>query len=317
MNYMQMNDAPQLAYGFVIQQATRIEAEVYRTVYQEIQYDQVIPVDTTGPEWVEAITYFSSDAVGAANWYHGHAQDVPNVELLRERFATSVSMAAIGYEYTLEEIGKAQLYGINLTNDKGVAARRVAEEFTDKVAFVGDATKGFSGAVNNSSVSATTAPADGTGSATTFASKTPDQILRDINGILTGQFTGTYGALVADTLLLPYDVLLNISSRRIDTVNQTTIIDWIKRNNIYTLTTGRELTIRGLFGYLDTAGSGGTKRMVAYKNSRDVLKLNMPMPFRFFPAWQAGPMTFKIPGAFRLGGVDVKLSKGIRYLDGI
>lgn len=317
MNILNMQDAPQRAFGFLIAQATRIEAEVYQTVYQEIQYQDVVPVDTTGPDWVDAITYFSGDAVGAANWFHGHAQDVPNVEILREKFATSVSMAAIGYEYTLEEIGKAMLYGINLTNDKAVAARRISEEFTDKIAFIGDATKGYTGIVNNPGASASTAPADGAGSSTAFANKTPDQILRDVNGVLTGMGTSTYGTLIADTLLLPYSVLLDLSTRRIDAVNQTTILEWLEKNNIYTRTTGQPLRIRGLFGYLDATGAGGTKRMVAYKRSMEVLKLNMPMPFRFLPAWQAGPLLFKVPGIFRLGGVDVKFSKGIRYLDGI
>ncbi|MEJ8308597.1 DUF2184 domain-containing protein [Agrobacterium larrymoorei] len=317
MNFMQMQDAPQRAFGFLIQQATRIEAEVYRTVYQEIQYQDIVPVDTTGPEWVDAITYFSSDAVGAAQWFNGHAQDVPNVELLREKFSTTVSMAAIGYRYSVEELGKAALYGLNLTSDKGVAARRVAEEKIDSVAFVGDATKGYTGTVNNPAVAATTAPADGTGSSTTFANKTPDQILRDVNGQLTGQFTGTFGNLVADTILFPYQVLLDLSTRRIDSVNQTTILEWIEKNNIYTRTTGRPLTIRGLFGYLDASGAGGTKRMVSYKKDPSVLKLNMPMPFRFWNPWQMGPMLFEVPGTFRLGGVDVKLAKGIRYLDGV
>lgn len=317
MNQIITQDAPQRAFGFLIAQATRIEAEVYRTAYQEIQYQDVIPVDTSGPEWVDAITYFSSDAVGAAQWFNGHAQDVPNVELLREKFSTSVSMAAIGYRYSYEELQKALLYGINLTNDKGVAARRVAEEFTDKIAFSGDATKGYTGIVNNASVAATTAPADGTGSTTTFSTKTPDQILRDVNGQLTGQFTGTFGNLVADTILFPYSVLLDLSTRRIDSVNQTTILEWIERNNIYTRTTGRPLTIRGLFGYLDTAGASSTKRMVSYKKDPSVLKLNMPMPFRFWNPWQIGPMLYEVPGTMRLGGVDVKLAKGIRYLDGI
>ena len=316
MNEMIAFDA-QRAFGFVLNQATRIEAQVYQTVYQEIQYQDVVPVDTTGPAWVDSITYFSADAVGAANWFNGHAQDVPNVELLRDKFSTTVSMAAIGYRWSMEEVQKALLYGINLAADKGTAARRVAEEFTDKIAFVGDTTKGYTGVVNNASVAATTAPADGTGSATTFASKTPDQILRDVNGQLTGQFTGTFGTLVADTILMPYDVLMSLATRRIDSVNQTTILEWIEKNNIYTRTTGRPLTIRGLFGYLDTAGASSTKRMVSYKRSMDVLKLNMPMVYQFLPPWQVGPMLYEVPGIMRLGGVDVKLAKGIRYLDGI
>lgn len=314
---MHMNDAQQVAMSFLIRQATLIEPTVYAIRYQDIQYSQLIPVDTSAPEWIQSVTYFSMDGVGQAQWFHGEAQDVPKVGLTREKFETGVSMAAIGYGYNLEELGTAQLLGMNLSTDKAQLARRIAEEKIDQVAFVGDAGKGFSGLVNASTPTATTAPADGTGSATTFASKTPDQVLRDINGQLTGMFTGTLGGEIADTLLMPYSVMLDLSTRRIDAVNQTTILEWIERNNIYTRTTGQALTIRGMFGYLDTAGAGSTKRLVAYRRSPDVLKMHVPMPFRFLPAWQTGPMRFDVPGIFRLGGVDIRRPKAVRYLDGI
>ena len=134
---------------------------------------------------------------------------------------------------------------------------------------------------------------------------------------MTGIFTGTLGGEIADTLLLPYSVLLDLSTRRIDAVNQTTILEWIERNNIYTRTTGQPLTIRGVFGYLDTAGASSTKRMVAYRRSPEVLKMHMPMPFRFLQPWQTGPIKFDVPGIFRLGGVDIRRPKSVRYLDGI
>lgn len=317
MNMHIIQDAQQVAMSFLVRQAALIEPTVYAMRYQDIQYAQLIPVDTSAPEWIQSVTYFSMDQVGQAEWFSGLAQDVPKVELTREKFETSVSMAAIGYGYTLEEIGTAQLLGMNLTADKASAARRAAEEKIDQVAFVGDTGKGFTGLTNASGPTATTAPADGTGSATTFASKTPDQILRDVNGQLTGIFTGTLGAEIADTVLFPYAVLLDLSTRRIDSVNQTTILEWLQRNNIYTLTTGQPLTIRGVFGYLDTAGASSTKRMVAYRRSPEVVKMHIPMPFRFLPAWQTGPMKFDVPGIFRVGGVDIRRPKSVRYLDGI
>lgn len=317
MNAHVMQDAQQLALSFLIRQASLIEPTVYAMRYQEIQYPMLVPVDTSAPDWIQSVTYFSMDGVGQAQWFHGNANDVPKVELTREKFETSVSMAAIGYGYTLEELGTAQLLQMNLTADKATLARRIAEEKIDQVAFAGDASKGFSGLVNSSTPTATTAPADGTGSATTFASKTPDQVLRDINGQITGTFTGTLGAEMVDTILLPYSVLLDLSTRRIDTVNQTTILEWIERNNIYTRITGQPLMIRGLFGYLDTAGASSTKRMVAYRRSPEVLKMHIPMPFRFMPAFQTGPMKFDVPGFFRLGGVDIRRPKAVRYLDGI
>lgn len=317
MNAHIMQDAQQVAMSFLIRQASLIEPTVYAIRYQDIQYPSLVPVDTSAPEWIQSVTYFSMDSVGQAQWFNGNAHDVPKVEMTREKFETTVSMAAIGYGYNLEELGTAQLLGMNLSPDKASAARRVAEEKIDSVAFIGDGGKGFLGLVNSITPTATTAPADGTGSATTFASKTPDQVLRDINGQLTGIFTGTLGAEIADTILLPYSVLLDLSTRRIDAVNQTTILEWIERNNIYTRTTGGQLLIRGMFGYLDTSGAGGTKRMVAYRRSPEVLKFHMPMPFRFLPAWQTGPIKFDVPGIFRLGGVDIRRPKSVRYLDGI
>ena len=317
MQNLNMQDAQQVAMSFLVRQASLIEPQVYAMRYQEIQYANLIPVDTSAPEWIQSVTYYSMDAVGQAQWFNGNAQDVPKVELTREKFETGVSMAAIGYGYNLEELGTAQLLGMNLTADKATVARRVAEEKIDAVAFQGDSKKGLTGLVNASTPTATTAPADGTGSATTFASKTPDQVLRDINGQLTGMFTGTLGAEIADTILLPYSVLLDLSTRRIDAVNQTTILEWVERNNIYTRTTGQPLTIRGVFGYLDTAGASSTKRMVAYRRSPEVLKLHLPMPFRFLPVWQTGPVRFDVPGIFRLGGVDIRRPKAVRYLDGV
>ncbi|NTS31276.1 DUF2184 domain-containing protein [Phyllobacterium sp. BT25] len=317
MNAINMNDAQQVAMSFLIRQASLIEPTVYAMQYQEIQYSSLIPVDYSAPEWIQSVTYFSMDSVGRAEWFNGNAHDVPKVELTRDKLETSVSMAAIGYGYNLEELGTAQLLGMNLNPEKASAARRIAEEKIDVVSFVGDTGKGYSGLVNNATVTATTAPADGTGSTTTFSTKTPDQILRDINGVLTGIFTGTLGAEIADTLLLPYSVLLDLSTRRIDAVNQTTILEWIERNNIYTRTRRQPLTISGLFGYLDAAGAGSTKRMVAYRRSPEVLKMHIPMSFRFLPVWQTGPLKFDVPGIMRLGGVDVRRPKSVRYLDGI
>lgn len=317
---MQVNytrDAQQLAMGFLIQQGALIEPTVYQMEYMDIQYASLIPVDTSAPDWIQAVTYFSSDAVGQAQWFAGHAQDVPHVELTREKFQTGVNMAAIGYDYTLEELGTAQLLGMPLTADKATMARRAAEEFIDMNAFVGSPLKGTKGLVNHPAPLATLAPADGTAGSRMFKDKTSDQVLRDINSQLIGQFTDSYGKRLADTVLLPWSVIHDLSTRRIDNVNQTTILTWVKTNNIYTLTTGQPLDIKGLFSVLDTAGQGGTQRMVAYCKAPDVLKMHVPMPFRFLPAWQSGPISFEIPGIFRLGGLDIRLPKAVRYLDGI
>jgi hypothetical protein len=309
-------DAPQRALSFVISQAQRIEREVYEVVYRDIQYPELVPVDTAGPEWISGVTYFSTDAVGRMNWFHGKGDDVPHADVLREKFEAGISMAAIGYDFDTEEVGKAMQLGLDIRNDKANAARRAAEEFTDRIALSGDTTKNYYGLLNQPSVTAGSAPADGTGSATTFASKSADFVLRDINSAISGIYTGTLGAEMADTLLLPIQQLQDLSTRRIDTTNQTTILEWVERNNVYTRMTGRPLTIRGVWA-LATAGSGSTARMVAYRRDPAVVVLYMPMPFRFLPVWQQGPMKFEVPAIMRLSGVECRRPKAMRYMDGI
>ena len=56
---------------------------------------------------------------------------------------------------------------------------------------------------------------------------------------------------------------------------------------------------------------------VIYANRQDVVKLHLPMPHRFLPVYQDGPMSFQIPGIFRTGGVEVLRNGAFRYLDGI
>jgi len=96
-----------------------------------------------------------------------------------------------------------------------------------------------------------------------------------------------------------------------------TILSFVQRTNIYTLTTGQPLTIRTVreLSTGDAAGTGG--RMVAYKNDEDFVKLHLPMPHRFLPVYQSGPLQFEVPGIFRTGGLELLTNAGMRYIDGI
>jgi hypothetical protein len=318
MNYhMFQRDAQQVAYNFVVNQTTAIEAQVIRIQYPEVQYPDLVPVETsTGNEWVKSVTYYSADMVGRADWFHHTALDVPLAELSREKFERGMEMAAIGYRYTLEEVANAMnTPGLNLTADKAAACRRAYEEFVDNLALRGSVPKNMQGLINSSLVTATTAPADGAGGLTTFASKTNQQIIRDFNSAMTGIATGTNWLYYADTILLPPAVLVGLAGRIIE-YSSMTLLDWIKQYNVLTVQTGRPITLAGVRG-LETAGLGGISRMVAYRRDPEVLKMWIPMPHRFLPVWQRGPLVFDVPGIFRLGGVEIRLPAAMRYLDGI
>ena len=310
-------DAQQSAYNYVVSQNTVIESTVVRMQYPEVQYPDLVPVDSaTGNEWVKSITYLSQDMMGRADWFHHTALDVPLAELSREKFERGIEMAAIGYRWTIEEVASAMnTPGLNLTADKATACRRAYEEFVDDIALRGSVPKQMQGLINSSLVTATTAPADGTGSSTTWASKTNDQVIRDINTALTGIATGTNWLYYADTVLLPPGVLVGMAGRMF--ANQPiTLLDWIKKYNVLTVQTGRPITLAGVRG-LETAGAGGISRLVAYRRDPQVLKMWIPMRHKFLPVWQRGPLVFDVPGIFRIGGLEIRMPAAMRYLDGI
>jgi hypothetical protein len=315
-----MMDA-QAAYGFLVPQLTSIESTVYRIKYPGIRYPELIPVDTTGNPWTPSVTYFSVDGVGRAGWFNGRAMDIPNTELVRNRYQTGVEMAGIGYEYDTEELEQARLLNINVTDEKASYARLAAEQFVDQTALYGDSTKGFIGLFNNPSVAVMTAAAvggqNGATNSTLWANKTADQILADVNAVLGSIYGASATVELADTVLLPVSSYTYAANTRLDSISQTTILEWLKQNNTYTAETGRPLMIRQVRG-LGMAGAGGTGRLIAYRRDPTVLKLHMPMPWRQInDPWRKGPMLWHIPGIMRFGGVDIRLPGAVRYMDGL
>ncbi|MBH3440529.1 major capsid family protein [Pseudomonas luteola] len=300
----------QAALGFVTSQTSYIERQVNETVYPDIQYPQLVPVDTSANPWAKTVTYYSADKYGKADWINGNADDIPMAGTEMARNETAVYTAGIGYGYGLEEISQAQMLGLNLPAQDALAARRAYEEMVDRVAIYGDTSKGFYGLINAPSVTAGTAV---TGN---WETATPAQILADINSELIGQYNATLNTAMADTLLLPYGRWLLLTTRMVSDLATETLFSWITRNNAYTAATGQPLTIRAIRG-LDTAGAGGTARMVAYRRDPSVVKIHIPMPHRFLPVYQAGPIRWEVPGIFRLGGVDVRQPLLFSYADGI
>lgn len=303
----QLFDA-QLALNFVVNQAAYIEPQVYNMVYPAIQYQRLVPVDTSAPEFAQSVIYYSADKYGKADWINGNADDIPMVGSERSKYASQIHTAAVGYGFGWEEVRYAQMVGVNLAAEDAITARRAYEELVDGVALRGDAAKGLKGLVNQTGLTTTAAAAIWTGA-------TDAQILSDLNNALMRSITGTNYTSRASTVLMSPERYLLLASRVFGTT-QITLLDWLRQNNVYTAQTGQPLQIEAVMG-LSTAGASANQRMVVYRNDPSVLKMHIPMPFRFLPAYQDGPMHWVVPGVFRLGGLDIRLTSEIQYVDGI
>ncbi len=305
----------QAALGFLLSQVTSIEGEVYAIRYADIQYPTLVPVDTSAYPWARTVTYFTSDRVGLAEWADGNAGDMPFADVARAKYETTVESARIGYRYSLEEVSEAMMIpGMGLPADRAAAARRAAEELVERVVIAGDARKGFLGLVNQTAVPQV-AVANGAGGSPLWSNKQPGEILADVNNSIVGAWSASAQVELHDTVLLPVAQYGQLASTPRSANSDTTVMAYLQANNVYTATTGQPLTIRSV-RQLAGAGAGGTNRMITYRRDPQVLKFHMPMPHQFFPPQQR-MLEFVVPGMMRLGGLDVRLPKGMAYNDGI
>jgi len=306
----------QQALGFINPQLLRINTEVDQEIFPDFDYARLMFVNTDGDMWDIGSVFFSGTIAGAAEFLSHKGFDMPYADVATAQHLQANHFAGIGYEWTLGELQRAAKLGRNLGADKARAARIVAESFCYRIAIRGNTEKNMTGIVNDPNVSAANVPADGTGDLTTFASKSPDLILRDVNATLNAPYNATKETQRANTLMLPTTRLQSLAERRLGDSSDTTILRFLRENNSYTLETGQPLTIIGS-RELETAGAGGTGRIMAYDNRREVVQFHLPGPHEFLPAFQKSAMTWEVAGIMNVGGVEIRRPKAFAYRDGI
>ncbi|WMT90147.1 DUF2184 domain-containing protein [Pelagibacterium sp. H642] len=320
---------PALVFGFARQQSHVLNARIYEIEYPEMDYAALVPVNTDYPEWASGVDTLIGDIVGKAEWQSGYAKDIPLADTKLAMVSTSFDMYAVGYQWNVEELGKAAFQGFPLTNRRAEAARRASEEFLWNNTLLGSTAKGWTGLLNSTYITPQAVPDDGTGNTTAWVDnagvgqKTPEQIVRDVNYMIMGPLATPNTPLtstLADTVLLPPLAYRYIATTPYGVTSPNmSILQYIMANNVYTLRTGQPLTIRevGELATAATQGIAGGGRGIGYRNSQEVLELPLPMPFRFLPVYQDGPLNFVVPGISRTGPVDIKRPMAIRYADGI
>lgn len=304
----------QVGYAFLSPQLLRIETEVYMTKYPSFDITRFMTVDSSGDMWDVGTLVYSMDSVGQAEFMGGGAYDMPYASSKMEQNTRNFHLAAIGYEWNTQELQRAAKLGRSLSSDKAMAAGLAADRFIYGIAMTGktprgESEKGWTGFTNDANVTSAQVAADGTSSSRLWSEKSPDLILRDINAALTAVETGSGETMVADTLVLPTSAYNYIATQRVGDTNAT-ILSFLLANNV----AGEGLTILKSRA-LETAGTSSSTRLVAYANNSQVLKFHLPGPHQFLPAFQKASLVYEVGGIMNVGGVEVRLPKGMVYRD--
>tara|TARA_R110002167_G_scaffold42512_13_gene129157 strand:+ start:1809 stop:2771 length:963 start_codon:yes stop_codon:yes gene_type:complete len=307
----------QAALPFVIGQGRNIETKIYQRRYPTFNYAAHVPVVTEGNEWAIGTTFFTVDTAGEAKFLSGAGTDMPFNQVNRDQASHDFAMIGSGWEWNLEEINQASLYGINLNDTKAMSATDKVERLLNSIAMSGATEKNWTGLVNNGSVSRVDVANDGTGPSTFWSAKTNDQIMRDINELISSIGENSEEVEWADSLRVPPEAYRLLATRRLGAGDGLlTLLEYVRKNNVYTATTGQMLDIQPL-RELATAGNSTTGRMMAYRRDPEVLRFHLPMPRRVLQPRQKSIMGFETGIIARTGGVEIRLPGAVAYADKI
>lgn len=282
---------------FFAQELESVKAKTYDVVYGDLTASMVIPVDSSAGAGAETIAYYQYDQAGMAKIISNYATDLPRVDLKGKKFFSDVKSIGVSYGYSVQDIRAARMAGKPLEQRKANAARRANDEEVNRIAYFGDAQHGMVGLIGHPNITTYTLPADGASSSTTFASKTPDQVLRDLNGMVTKMLELTQNKEIPDTLLIGHTTHSDLSTRPRSSTSDTTILEFFLQNSPYV----KNVQVVPEFV---KAGTGNTDICMIYKKSPDKLTLELPQPFEQFPV-QAKGLEFEVPCHSRCGGVII------------
>jgi len=246
-------------------------------------------------------------------WISPSTNSIPGLSINGERVVTPLRLAARELVYSSIELDRSRLLlqPIDVTQQRALIQKWNLE--TDNYVYIGDAFLGVTGLLNSAQVASALVVADGTGSTTPWANKTPDQILRDINELLASNWAASAYAVMPTTVGLPPAKLAYLASQRISNTD-TSILQYVQKNNIAFQQGGANVQfvpMKRLIGI----GAGGTDRMIAYTNDEQYLRFPM-VPMRREATYYHS-INFHAPYVWAYGEIEFIFPETVLYRDGI
>lgn len=319
--------------AFLVGELERLDYTMHMPL-TDITYSRDIDMreDVTIADENTSFTYAQFASAGGL----GTGQGIRNGKAWIAKEATQVSSASVDIDklvfplhewglelkYSILELASAAQVGRPIDQQKMYAINKKHEMDIDEQVYVGDAGFNETGLFNNSRVSNVSNVPNGAASSPLWTSKTPNEILADVNSTLTSAWTQAGFAVMPNRVMLPPQQFSYINSTLISTgAGNISILTFLLENNMIKRSGQGELQIlpsKWLIG----AGSGGTlgtagtvDRMVAYHKSKEYVRYPMTglqrTPIQYDGMWH------KMVYYCRLGVVEVVYPETLAYRDGL
>lgn len=293
---------------FFKRQLEYVKGRAYDEKYKTLKAFDLLPVSAEAPSGATEITWRSFKQYGMAKVIADYAHDFPRVDVFGEENTVKIKDIGDSYGYSIKEIRRAMLAGFDLESKRAMAARRAIDEKINSLAWNGDATNNIQGFLDYPGITEYTVPSTGTGTTKTWSTKTADQILTDLNGIVNAIVVGTNGIERPTTIILPITQYNLLKNTRIGSTSDKTIWQFFTENN-------PDIRIDWLTE-LAGAGTGTTDRFMAYVNDDMHVTLEIPVAFEQHEEDHKG-LEYTIPCTAECAGVIVYYPAAVAFGDGI
>lgn len=272
--------------------------------------------DVSIADELSAFTNSTFAAVGGVSssgkaWIGKDTNAIAGMQLDIGKTALPLTLWGMQLGWTLPELESAMKLGRPVDQQKFQGMQLKYQMDIDEMVYIGDTDLGYTGLLNNASASKANVAAGAGGN--TWAQKTPAEILKDVNDLLTRAWTNAGFAVCPDTLLLP-PTQFGLLTVPVTSAGSLSILEYIKTNCIANSLNGRPLNIQPV-KWLPTRGASSTDRMVAY--TKDPMRVRYPLV-----PLQRTPVEYRdlrqLTTYFgRMGVVETVYLETIAYADGI
>lgn len=287
--------------------------------------------DVTIADEVSSFTlssYASQGGLGTGNgigtgkaWAGKNSDQITGLGIDIAKTPNPLTLWMMELKYTIPELESAAKLGRPIDQQKYAGMQLKHQMDIDEQVYIGDTSLNVTGLVNNSLVTNVGPVATGAANGTQWTTKTPAEILQDVNTLLVSTWTAAAYAVIPTRLLLPPAQFGYISTQLVSLAGNLSILKYIMENNLLTTSGKGKIDIYPC-KWLIGAGAGGTigtegthDRMVAYTKEYD--RVRFPMTVLQRTPIQYMSIYHQTTYFCRLGVIEVVYPETIGYADGI
>jgi hypothetical protein len=299
-----------------------LDSQLYAARKEIIQSQTQIPLSLADgstinivneiPASANAWEFSEYTASGQASLILTAATSVPTTARQITTRVVKVYPVRLGFNVTVDEVEAGQENGRNILTEKLMDARDGINQLLDLLCYTGQAGTSLIGIANIPNVTTINFAADGTGSSAAWSTKSPDQIIRDLNQLASTVPTQTGLLRGTNKLILPASKLLYIQTRPYSTLTGESILSVFLKNQANLTPFG--VSIVTGHPALETLGTGGVGLGIAYNTTSRFNRLHIPQngDFRDLPYSLSGT-TWTIPCQLKTAGLEITKPLELAY----